>query len=112
MNTIKCKYNWDDATVDVLFSDGTKVALLCKGIEADLNIGIKAQGKLQALKVEKPSEYAVMALNGTLQDYCDTIDRSDSTSQNTLYEQYRERYPDMSDEQIRSLVRECQMYGE
>ena len=112
MNTIKCKYNWDGATVDILFSDGTKVALLCKGIEADLNIGIKAQGKLQALKVEKPSEYAVMALNGTLQDYCDTIDRSDSTSQNTLYEQYRERYLDMSDEQIRSLVRECQMYGE
>lgn len=112
MNTIKCKYNWDEATVELLFSDGTKVALLCKGIEADLSIGIKAQGKLNALKVEKPSEYAVMALNGTLQDYCDTIDRSDTTSQNTLYEQYKERYPDMSDEQIRSLVRECQMYGE
>ena len=27
------------------------------------------------------------------------------------YEQYKERYPDMSDEQIMSLVRECQMYG-
>lgn len=74
MNTIKCKYNWDDGTVEVLFSDGTTVALLCKGIEADLSIGIKAQGKLNALKIEKPSEYAVMALNGTLQDYCDTID--------------------------------------
>ena len=46
------------------------------------------------------------------EDYCDTIDRSDSTSQNTLYEQYKERYPDMSDEQIMSLVRECQMYAE
>lgn len=112
MNTIKCKYNWDEATVELLFLDGTKVALLCKGIEADLNIGIKAQGKLQALKVEKPLEYAVMVLNGTLQAYCDTIDRSDSASQNTLYEQYRRRYPDMSDEQIKSLVRECQMYGE
>ena len=47
--------------MDILFSDGTKVALLCKGIEADLNIGIKTQGKLQALKVEKPLEYAVTA---------------------------------------------------
>lgn len=53
-----------------------------------------------------------MALNGTLQNYCDTIERSDSTTQNTLYKQYKERYPDMSDEQIRSRVRECQMYGE
>ena len=112
MNTIKCKYNWDDGTVELLFSDGTTIALLCKGIEADLSIGINAQGKLNALKVEKPSEYAVMALNGTLQDYCDIIERSDSTAQNTLYKQYKERYPDMSDEQIMSLVRECQMYGE
>lgn len=112
MKNLKCKYNWDEATVDILFSDGTKVALLCKGIEADLNIGIKAQGKLQALKVEKPLEYAVMALNGTLQDYCDTVDQSDNTSQSILFQQYKERYPNMSDEQIMSLVRECQMYGE
>ena len=112
MKNLKCKYNWNDGTVDIVFSDGTKVALLCKGIESDLNIGIKAQGKLQALKVEKPLEYAVMALNGTLQAYFDTIDRSDHTSQNTLFQQYKERYPDMSDEQIMSLVRECQMYGE
>lgn len=112
MNTIKCKYNWDEATVELLFSDGTKVALLCKGIEADLSIGIKAQGKTELPQGGKTVEYAVMALNGTLQDYCDTIDRSDSTSQNTLYEQYKERYPDMSDEQIMSLVRECQMYAE
>ena len=112
MNTIKCKYNWNEGIVELLFSDGTTVALLCKSIEADLSIGIKSQGKLNALKVEKPLKYAVMALNGTLQDYCDTIDRSDSTTQNTLYEQYKERYPDMSDEQIMSLVRECQMYGE
>ncbi len=40
MNTIKCKYDWDDGTVELLFSDGTTIALLCKGIEADLSIGI------------------------------------------------------------------------
>ena len=112
MKNLKCKYNWDDATVDVLFSDGTKIALLCKGIEADLNISIKAQGKLQALKVEKPLEYAEMALNGTMQKYCDSVECSLSESQNILVQQYKERYPDMSDEQIMSLVRECQMYGE
>ena len=105
MNTIKCKYNWDEATVELLFSDGTKVALLCKGIEADLSIGIKAQGKTELPQGGKTVEYAVMALNGTLQAYC----RSGSTSPNTLYKQYKERYPDMSDEQIRSLVREWQM---
>lgn len=52
MNTIKCKYNWDESTVELLFSDGTKIALRCKDIEADLSIGIKAQGKLNDLKVK------------------------------------------------------------
>ena len=46
MNTIKCKYDWDEGTVELLFSDGTTIALLCKGIEADLSIGIKAQVNL------------------------------------------------------------------
>lgn len=59
MNTIKCKYNWNEGIVELLFSDGTTVALLCKSIEADLSIGIKSQGKLNALKVEKPLKYAV-----------------------------------------------------
>ena len=112
MKNLKCKYNWNDGTVDLLFLDGTKISLLCKGIEADLNIGIKAQGKLQALKAEKPFEYAVMALNGTMQSYCDTIDRSDHTSQHTLFQQYKERYPDKSEEQIMSFLRESQMFGE
>ena len=42
MNTIKCKYNWNEGIVELLFSDGTTVALLCKSIEADLSIGIKS----------------------------------------------------------------------
>ena len=46
MNTIKCKYDWDEGTVELLFSDGTTIALLFKGIEADLSIGIKAQVNL------------------------------------------------------------------
>ena len=112
MKILKCNYNWNDGTVDIIFSDSTKLALLCKGIESEINCGIEARGKIQALKIEKPLEYAKMALNGTMQEYCDSIDHSLSTKQNILFQQYKERYPDMSDEQIMSLVRECQMYGE
>ena len=112
MKILKCNYNWNGGTVDIVFSDGAKLSLLCKGIESDLNCGIEAMGSIQALKVEKPLEYAKMALDGTMQEYCDSIERSLSVSQNTLFQQYKERYPDMSDGQIMSLVRECQMYGE
>ena len=112
MKILKCKYNWNDGTVDIIFCDGTKLSLLCKGVESELKCGIEVRDKLQALKFENPLEYAQMALGGTMQEYCDSIDRSLTTSQNILFQQYRERYPDMSDEQIMSLVRECQMYGE
>ena len=37
MKILKCNYNWNDGTVDIIFSDGTKLALLCKGIESELN---------------------------------------------------------------------------
>lgn len=112
MKILKCNYNWNGGTVDIIFSDSTKLSLLCKEIEIELKCGIEARGKLQALKVEKPLEYAKMALDGTMQEYCDSIDRSLAASQNILFRQYKECYPDMSDEQIMSLVRECQMYGE
>ena len=112
MKILKCNYNWNDGTVDIIFRDGTELSLLCNGIENELKCGIEARDKLQALKIEKPLKYAQMALNGTMQEYCDSIDRSLGASQNILFKQYKERYPDMSDEQIMSLVRECQMYGE
>ena len=98
--------------MDIIFRDGTKMSLFCKDVESELECGIEANGKLQALKIEKPLEYAQMALNGTMQDYCNSINRSLAKSQNILFRQFKECYPDMSDEQIMSLVRECQMYGE
>ena len=112
MKILKCNYNWNDGTVDIIFRDGTKLSLLCKGIEIELKCGIEARDKLQALKIEKPLVHAQIALDGTMQEYCDSIDRSLAASQNILFQQYKEHHPDMSDEQIMSLVRECQMYGE
>lgn len=112
MKILKYNYNWNDGTVDIIFRDGTKMSLFCKGVESELECGIEANGKLQALKIEKPLEYAQMALNGTMQDYCNSINRSLAKSQNILFRQFKECYPDMSDEQIMSLACECQMYGE
>lgn len=49
MNTIKCKYNWDEATVDILFSDGAEVALLCKGTLCICKSELKHLGERFAL---------------------------------------------------------------
>ena len=110
MKIVKCEYNWDDGTVDIIFWDGTKIALICREIEAKLEGSLEAMGRIESLKVESPLEYAQMALNETMQKYCRSIDKSSASSENILFHQYKKRYPDMSDAQIRSLVREYQMY--
>ena len=36
MKITKCEYNWDDGTVDLHFSDGTKIAILFRAVEKEL----------------------------------------------------------------------------
>ena len=110
MKIVKCDYNWDNGTVDIIFSDGTKMALLCRGIEAEIEGSLEVMGRIEALKVECPLEYAQMALNETMQEYCRSVDRSSAVSADIVFRQYKKRYPNMSEAQIRSLIRECQMY--
>ena len=110
MKITKCEYNWDDGTVDLHFPDGTKIAILFRAVEKELECSPKASDKLYDIAIEKPLEYAQMVFDGTIHEYCDLLDRSRHNNDDTLFHQYKKRYPDMSDEQIRSLVRESQMY--
>ena len=103
-------YNWDDGTVDLYATDGTKISLVCSEIEAEITGSMNAMGRLEALKVENPIEYAQMALDGSMQKYCDLIDDCNREQASTIFAQYKKRYPDMSDAQINSLIREFQMY--
>lgn len=110
MKITKCKYNWDTTMVELHYSNGMTISLSCQDIENDTECSNSAKGKLKALKFEKPLEYAKMVFDGTLFDYCRSIDRQSATRETVIFEQYRRRYPDMSVEQIKSLVRESLMY--
>ena len=65
MQITKCEYNWNDGTVDVFFSDGTKIAILCKAVKKELECSPEASDKLYDMAIEKPLEYAQMVLDGT-----------------------------------------------
>ena len=95
----KCLYNWDDGTVDLYATDGTKISLLCEEIESEISGSMTALGKLEALKIEKPIEYAQMAFDGTMQKYCDILDDVNRKSASILFGLYKVRFPDMSDTQ-------------
>lgn len=110
MKITKCEYNWDGGTVDICYSDGTKIAILCKAVRTKLECSPEISDKLYDIAINEPLEYAQMVLDGTIREYCDLLDRSRHSHDDVLFHQYRNRYPDMSDEQIRSLMQEFQMY--
>ncbi len=111
MKILSCKYNWDNGTVEIVLDDGRKTSLLCETAESEIMCSFEAKERLQDLRVTKPLEYAKMLFDGTAAEYCKSIDRTKNYGQSVLFRQYKERYPNMSDEQIFSLIRECQMYG-
>lgn len=111
MKVKKCLYNRDDGTVDLYAADGTKISLICSEIESEITGSMNAMSRLEALKAENPIEYAQMALDGSMQKYCDLADGCNRKQASTLFEQYKKFFPDMSDAQINSLIREFQMYN-
>lgn len=110
MKITKCEYNWDDGTVDIFYSDETKIAILCKAVRAELECTPETSDKLYDIAVNEPLEYVQMVLDGTIKEYCDLLDRSRHSNDDVLFHQYKKQYPDMSNEQIRSLIREFNMY--
>ena len=110
MKITKCEYNWDDGTVDIYYSDGTKIAILCKAVRTELECSLETSDKLYDIAINKPFEYAQMVLDGTIKEYCDLLDQNRQSNDDVLFHQYKKCYPDMSDEQIRSLIREFHMY--
>lgn len=110
MKITKCEYNRDDGTVDICYSDGTKIAILCKAVRTELECSPEASDKLYDIAIENPLEYAPMVFDGTIKEYCDLLDRNRHRNDDILFHQYKKRYSDMSNEQIRSLIREFQVY--
>ena len=91
MKITKCEYNCDDGTVDLHFSDGTKIAILFRAVEKELECSPEASDKLYDIAIAKPLEYVQMVFDGTIKEYCDLLDRSRHSNDDTLFHQYRVR---------------------
>jgi len=82
MKTIKsCKFNIDNACVEIIYGNGSKVSVYTPMIEESLRTTVYSRSKLDWLIENEPLEYAQMVLDGSLQEYLDSID---DTSQEQL----------------------------
>ena len=103
-------FNDDTNCVEVCFNDFATVNLYIPDIEDNLHTTMYTRSQLELLAENNPAEYAEMVLNGTMQDYLDLLAEENKSTSNTIREQYRKHYLDMSDTQIENLVREFSMY--
>jgi len=109
MKTIKsCKFNIDNACVEIIYDNGSAVSLYTPMIEESLRTTVHSRSKLDWLIDNEPLEYAIMVIDGTMQDYLDEIDGSTQQQLKIYTERLSERFsPNIAED----IAREIMMYS-
>lgn len=66
---LKCEYNMDTACVELVFDDGTVIAIDTIAVENEVADTIAQRADLDWLIYNKPLEYAQLVLEGGLEEY-------------------------------------------
>ena len=66
---LKCEYNMDTACVELIFDDGTVIAIDTIAVENEVADTIAQRADLDWLIYNKPLEYAQLVLEGGLEEY-------------------------------------------
>lgn len=66
---LSCAFNIDTANVELKYSDGSQISISCQDVEDSIETTIRTRAELDWLIYNSPLEYALMVLNGTLEDY-------------------------------------------
>ena len=68
-NLIYCEFNMDTACVELLFSDGSRIAIDTVSAENEVADNLYQRSELDWLIYNKPLEYARLVLGGELERY-------------------------------------------
>ncbi len=66
---LKCEYNMDTACVELIFDDGTMIAIDTIAVENEIADTIAQRADLDWLIYNRPLEYAQLVLEGGLEEY-------------------------------------------
>ena len=109
MKSIKsCRFNMDNACVEIIYDNGSMVSLYTPMIEKSLRTTVHSRSKLDWLIENEPPEYAQMVIDGTMQEYLDSVDGSAQQQMKSYTERFAEQFPPNIAEDI---AREFMMYN-
>lgn len=69
----KCEYNMDTACVELVFDDGTIIAIDPIAVENEIADDMYQRSELDRLIYNTPLEYAELILNGDLERYLKAV---------------------------------------
>ncbi|MBQ7932034.1 MAG: hypothetical protein IJ334_13595 [Clostridia bacterium] len=69
----KCEYNMDTACVELVFDDGTMIAIDTIGVENEVADNMYQRSELDWLIYNAPLEYAELILNGEPEKYLKVV---------------------------------------
>lgn len=69
----KCEYNMDTACVELVFDDGTVIAIDTIAVENEVADNMYQRSELDWLIYNAPLEYAELVLNGDPEKYLKTV---------------------------------------
>ncbi len=124
---IETKYGWIGyimpigGDVQAIYYDFEDVIRLVKGteiidkvdcgkVEEDYDLSTYAVKRIYNLKSENPQEYYHIHNTSEFREYVETLNSSSSEINSSMYSWYKEKYPEISDAQIRSYIQEFNMY--
>ena len=66
---MKAEYNIDSGCIDIQYSNGTTMSILCNEIEGSMDLSMTQRGEFDRLVYDHPLEFAELVLSGELESY-------------------------------------------
>ena len=66
---ISCEFNIDSGCVELIYADGSMIAIDCTAVENSIETTINGRSEMDCLIYNAPLEYAELVLSGELEGY-------------------------------------------
>lgn len=104
---MKAQYNIDSGTVNIRFSDGRAISILCNEVEKSMNLSLRQRSEFDRLVYDHTLEFSELLLSGKLESYfkdyaSDYQSQGDNIRQQLLEHGYS---PSKADELAREFMR-------
>ncbi|MDR1564001.1 MAG: DUF6061 family protein [Oscillospiraceae bacterium] len=104
---MKAEYNIDNGCIDIEYSNGTRLSILCNKIEDTMDLTIIQRSEFDRLVYDHPLEFAELVLSGKLECYLKGQANDYYEQERNIADQLEKHYPP---KKAKEIAREFMKY--